>query len=412
MPSLKTPRLTRRHALVLGAGALASPWIARPGFAQTDAIRIGSLTPNTGGGSPFGPEIAEAHRLVVDLVNSQGGVNGREIILSQENSETNPEVAVRAARKLIDADRVMAILGTWSSSVTLGVMPLCQEANVIQMCTSSSESIPAGDKKGLLFDFQALNPAWGKAIARLALARGFDQIAVMGINNDFTTSMIGTFQQSLEAGGGKVVNEPFLYNPNQPSYRAEVERLIADNPPAVFIPSYVTDFTAVYREIYRAGYAGQVITISLSTGPKFKEAVGEAANGILHGFPVPPVGKDAFDAYLRFVGLEPNGQVQRPFGSAGYDQINTLLLGIAKAGSLDPFEVVKGVFAISNDPGERVTTYAEGVAKLAAGAEINYDGASSSVEFLPNGMLASRDFELYEIRDGKDVSLERITSES
>lgn len=402
---------TRRQALSLGAALLATPLVLRHAQAQTEAIRIGSLTPNTGGGSPFGPEIAEAHRLVVDQVNRNGGVNGREIVLVQENSETNPEVAVRAARKLIDADRVIAILGTWSSSVTLGIMPLCQEANVLQLCTSSSESIPKGDAKGLVFDFQPLNPAWGTALARLALARGFDKIAVMGINNDFTTSMISTFRESLEAGGGKVVNDPFLYNPGQASYRAEVERLIGDNPPAVFIPSYVTDFTAVYREIYRAGYTGQVITISLSTGPKFKEAIGEAANGILHGFPVPPIGKDTYEAYLRFVGVEPNGQVQNPFGCAGYDQINTLLLAIASAGMLDTGVIAEHMFRIANEPGTRVGTFAEGAEVLKTGGEIAYDGASSSVDFKPDGMLKSRDFELYEIKDGKDVSIERITSE-
>ncbi len=93
-------------------GLLAAPFVLRQATAQDGPIRLGSLTPNTGGGSPFGPEIAEAHRVVVDLVNASGGVDGREIILTQENSETNPEVAVRAARKLIDADRVIAILGT------------------------------------------------------------------------------------------------------------------------------------------------------------------------------------------------------------------------------------------------------------------------------------------------------------
>lgn len=407
-----TTATTRRHTLTLAGGLVAAPWVLRRAHAQDEPIRLGSLTPNTGGGSPFGPEIAEAHRLVVDLVNANGGVDGREIVLTQENSETNPEVAVRAARKLIDADRVIAILGTWSSSVTLGVMPLCQEADVLQLCTSSSESVPVSDKKGLVFNFQPLNPAWGRAIARLALARGFDQIAVMGINNDFTTSMIGTFQESLENGGGQVINEPFLYNPNQPSYRAEVDRLLADSPPAVFIPSYVTDFTAIYREIYRSGYDGQVITISLSTGPQFKEAVGEAANGILHGFPVPPLGKDTYEAYLRFVGLEPTGEVQNPFGCAGYDQINSLLLAIKSAGSLDTHTIARHMFDIANPPGERATTYAEGAELLTAGATINYDGASSAVDFLPDGMLQSRDFELYEIQDGKDVSIERITSES
>lgn len=402
-------KLSRRTLLQASTGLVAAPFVLRSALAD-EPIRIASLTPNTGGGAPFGPEIAEAHRKVVELVNQNGGVLGRRVILVQEDSETNPEAAVRAARKVIDVDKVIAILGTWASSVSIGIMPLCQDANVLQFFTSSSEDVPKGDKKRLTFNFQPLNSAWGTAIARLALRRGFKDIAVMGINNDFTTSMIDTFRIALEAGGGKLVNKPFLYNVNQPSYRAEVERLLQGDPPAVFIPAYVNDFSAVYREIYRSGYKGQVITVSMAVGPKFKEAIGAAANGILHGFPVPPVGKDTYDAYLRFVGRQPNGQVQNPYGCAAYDQINVLLLAIESARSVKVDDIKEHVRKVGNGPGERVTTFAEGAAALKAGKAINYDGASSSVEFKEDGSLASRDFELYEIRDGKDVSVERITS--
>ncbi|MGE0734655.1 MAG: ABC transporter substrate-binding protein [Alphaproteobacteria bacterium] len=404
-------KFTRRTFIAAGAGAVAAPYLMRGAWAQAnEPIRLASLTPNTGGGSPFGPEIAQGHKVVVDLVNKAGGVLGRQIVLTQENSETNPEAAVRAARKLIDADKVMAILGTWSSSVTMGIAPLCQDANVLQFCTSSSEDLPKADKKGLLFSLQALNGIWGTAIARLAIKRGFKEVAAMGINNDFTTSMFDTFGRNFAAGGGKVVNTPFLYNANQPSYRAEVDKLLQGNPKAIFVCAYVTDFTAVYREIFRSGYKGQVITTSLATGPQFKSAVGAAANGILHGFPVPPVGKDTYDAYLRLVGKAPNGQVQNPFGCAGYDMMNVLLLAIESAKSTKVDDVKKHVHMVANGPGERVTTFAQGVAALKAGKKINYDGASSSVDFQPNGMLASRDFELYEIREGKDVSVDRINA--
>lgn len=55
---------------------------------------------------------------------------------------------------------------------------------------------------------------------------------------------------------------------------------------------------------------------------------------------------------------------------------------------------------------------AEGAALLTSGKPINYDGANSSVDFKPNGMLESRNFELYQIKDGKDVPLLRITSKA
>ncbi|QLH70500.1 ABC transporter substrate-binding protein [Rhodopseudomonas palustris] len=405
-------RLSRRLFLAGSTVALATPALLRHARAQSEPIRIGSLPPLSGGGGPYGPEIADAHRRVVEAVNKAGGVLGREVKLTVENSETNPEAAVRAARKLIDVDRVIAILGTWESSSTIGIQPLAQEANVLQLFTSSSDSVPNGDKKGLAFNFQPLNSAWGVALAKLAAKRGFTEIAFAGPNNDFASSIIDTFRDSLVKEGGKVVGEPFLYNPNQPSYRAEAERLIRGNPPAVFVAGYVNDFTAVYRELIRAGYKGQVFAISFAVGPQFKEAVGAAANGILHGFPVPPIGKDTYDTYLRFVGKEPNGQVQLPYGCAAYDQINVLLLAIESAKSTEPAKLREHIFKITTGPGERATTFLEGAKSIAAGTAIKYDGASSSVDFKPNGMLKSRDFELYEIRDGKDVSVLRITNET
>jgi branched-chain amino acid transport system substrate-binding protein len=130
--------ISRRGALKGGVATIAATLAAPSILYAAETINVGSLTPNTGGGGPFGPNITAAHKRVADLVNSQGGVLGRQINLTQENSETNPEPAVRAADKLINVNNVIAILGTWSSSVTLGIMPKCQEAGVIQMCTSSS----------------------------------------------------------------------------------------------------------------------------------------------------------------------------------------------------------------------------------------------------------------------------------
>ncbi len=401
-----TIRLTRRSALRAGlaaTAALGAPAILR----AQDSVGIGGLTPNTGGGGPYGPNIAAAHKRVADLVNSLGGVLGREVSLTQENSETNPETAARAAEKLINVNGALAIIGTWSSSVTLGIMPRCQEAGVIQMCTSSSSDIPVRDEKGLVFNFQALSPVWGRAIGNLAERRGFGTYTVMALNNDFTASMVTAFVETV--GSDKIIREPFYYNGQQSSYRSEVSQLIEDEPDAVFIPSYITDFTAVYKEIFRQGYEGQVITTSLSTGPKFKEAVGDAAEGIIHGIPVPPIESPAYKQYLEETGLEDTGNVQHPFGTAGRDQMSTLLLAIEKAGSTDTAAISQAMFEITTGEGKTaVNNVTDGLAALRAGEEINYSGASSSVEFDEEGMVLGRDFQLAEVQGGQDVVIERL----
>ncbi|MFK7879471.1 ABC transporter substrate-binding protein [Roseobacter sp.] len=399
-----TLRLTRRGILAAGTATLFTPAILR---AQEDSIAVGSLTPNTGGGGPFGPNITASHKRVADAVNASGGILGRQIRVYQENSETNPETAVRAADKLINVNGVSAILGTWSSSVTLGVMPKCQAAGVVQMCTSSSSDIPVADEKGLVFNFQPLSPIWGRAIGNLVKARGIENYGLMALNNDFTRSMMDGFIEIV--GTDALLIEPFYYNAQQSSYRSEVTQLIANNPQAVFIPSYVTDFTAVYKELFRQGYEGTVITTSLSTGTQFKDAVGNASEGIIHGFPVPAINSSAYKEYLGEAGLEDTGSVQHPFGTAGRDQMTTLLLAMEKAGATDGQSVAKAVWDVTTGEGKTVVyNLADGLAALRAGEEINYSGASGSIEFDEEGMVLGRDFQLSEIKDGQDVVIERL----
>jgi neutral amino acid transport system substrate-binding protein len=229
----------------------------------------------------------------------------------------------------------------------------------------------------------------------------------MALNNDFTRSMLEAFEVTV---GAELIQKPaFYYNAGQSSYRSEVTQLIEGSPDAVFVPSYVTDWTAVYKELFRQGYEGAVITTSLATGSDFKTAVGDAADGILHGFPVPPIGSAGYKEYLIEAGLEDTGEVQHPFGTAGRDQMTSLLLAIEASQSDDPTVIAKAMWDVTTGEGKTaVTNLVDGLAALRAGEKINYSGASGSLEFDGEGMVLGRDFQLSEIQGGKDVVLSRL----
>ena len=111
------------------------------------------------------------------------------------------------------------------------------------------------------------------------------------------------------------------------------------------------------------------------------------------------------------VGLKDDGGVQHPFGTAGYDQITLLLLAIAKAKSSDGLAIAKAIHQVSNGSGKSVYKIDDGLAALAAGEEINFDGASSTVEFnSPSGVLSSRDFGFWKIENGKNKLMSSVKS--
>jgi branched-chain amino acid transport system substrate-binding protein len=140
-------RIGRRTALLGGVAAVAAPSVLR---AQTDPIKIATLTPLTGAGGPYGPVMAKVAAAVVEEVNAAGGVLGRKVVLVSEDDQTNPDVGVRAARKLIDVDKVSAILGTWASSVTTAVAPLCWESKTFLCTVSGADSITLLPHQGYL----------------------------------------------------------------------------------------------------------------------------------------------------------------------------------------------------------------------------------------------------------------------
>ena len=176
--------MQRRNFVKLGGAAAALQFLPSIGFSQQgEVFRIGSLTPITGAGSPYGPGMQQAIRLAVDEVNAAGGAGGRKLELFTEDDQTKPDAAVLAAKKLIEVNKVQAVLGTWASGVTLAVMPLTDAAGIIQMNVSGAPAISTLDTKDLVWRFQATNDRFGAAFAEICTKRGFKRPATMAFNN-------------------------------------------------------------------------------------------------------------------------------------------------------------------------------------------------------------------------------------
>ena len=117
-------RVTRRKILKGAAAAAAGVALPVQAYAAGEAVKVGILTPLTGAGGADGPRMLKAMQAVFDEVNKAGGVDGRMFQTVVEDDQTNPEAAVRAARKLIEVDKVPIIMGTWASAVVPASMAI------------------------------------------------------------------------------------------------------------------------------------------------------------------------------------------------------------------------------------------------------------------------------------------------
>ncbi|GAA0594668.1 ABC transporter substrate-binding protein [Craurococcus roseus] len=166
-----------RRAVVLG-GTAAAATLAMPAisYGQSDAIRIGHLTPRTGFLGPLGEFAVQAVQLAAEEVNAAGGVNGRKIELLIEDS-VNPQTGSAKAERLVQRDKVACIIGEISSATALGIAQVVQREKALFVNTgANSDALRGSDCQRFMFHTEAQNSMYvktvGRSLLRDGLARG------------------------------------------------------------------------------------------------------------------------------------------------------------------------------------------------------------------------------------------------
>jgi branched-chain amino acid transport system substrate-binding protein len=372
-------------ATIASAALLANP---RLGLAQGSGVfRIGSPNPVTGAGSAYGAGMQKMIAAAVEAVNAAGGAAGLKFEVVAEDTQTQPQAAVLAVKKLIEINKVQALLGIWGSGESLATLPLANDANILLMNTSGAPalSVPPANAKGLSYRFEATNDRYGRAFANIAAKEGFKRPATMAFNNASGIGNTEGFKRAWENGGGKVV-ESVVYEPNQPSYRAELQKVLAAKPDCIVTGSYLADTTIILREWYQTGDKQRWLIPGWAANAELAKALpADVTSSVLSVSSISNEESAAFSlydaAYRKATGQPGAGNT---YAAMAWDQVIVLALAIEAAGSAETGAINAKIREIANPPGETVTSFAEGKDKLKKG-KINYEGASSVLDFDSHG---------------------------
>ncbi len=396
--------LISRRTLLGGAAALAGTLAAPPiVWAQGEPIRIATLTPLTGAGGPYGPVMVKAAKAVVDEVNAAGGVLGRKIELISEDDQTSPEAGVRAARKLIDVDKVVAIIGTWSSAVTTAVAPLCWESNTFLATVSGADAITQLPHQGYLVRTQPNTTLQGRKFGEFALAQGAKRVFFLSPQTPFFQSQLDNITAAVKKGGGEVGS--LVYDDKKPSYRSEIDEALRFKPDALVLGGYTPDTTVLVKDLYRAGYKGLVIAFGYSVNQKLVDGVpAEAVEGIYTISPSPAEGSKAYERLVKLIGVKNPD----PYTTQVYDETNLIIMAIAAAGQASGTAIKDNIRKVAQSKGGVVVDNAvDGLKAIAAGQAVDYDGASGPCDFTDSGDIADCQFRYEQVKAGK-ITLVKI----
>lgn len=226
-------------------------------------IKIGLVCPVSGSAAVAGEYIKNGISLVTDELNASGGleVKGKKIPVKLiiEDNEGTPEKTTNAYRKLIDQDKVLAIVGPDMSKCILAGGPIAQSAKIpaIGTFTTNEKVTQIGD---FLFRACFIDPFQGEVAAKYALNTTKAKTAAILYNNadDYAKGLQENFRRVFEAGGGKIV-EVQAYGSEIKDYNVQLSKIKTANPDVLFLPNLFTELGLQVKQAREMGIKCKIV---------------------------------------------------------------------------------------------------------------------------------------------------------
>ena len=323
---------------------LALFWSPAAAQAQ-EAYKIGAIFSITGPGSSLGiPERDTALMIEAD-VNARGGIKGPDgkmhplklVIYDDASDETK---AVLAAKKLIDEDKVTAIVGTTLSGTSLAIIDTVQKAEMpLVSCAAAAKIVePVAERKWVFKTPQSDHLIVGVLVEYLK-AKGFTKVGWLNVDYAFGQQGWIEFEKAAQKAGLTIAaNEKF--GQKDVDMTAQLTRVKAANPQAVVIWSIPPSASIATKNYADLGIAAPLFQSHGVGNKKYIELAGAAANNVL--FPAGKLlvadqlpdndpQKSALLAYAR--DFEAKYGPRNTFGGHAWDAVQVVMHAMEKAGT-------------------------------------------------------------------------------
>ena len=331
----------RRMIVAIACVAVAAVVFVPLLTAQEATIKVGLIQPLSGPVAASGNFVRMGAEIGRDWVNAKGGVLGRRIELVIEDNKSNPTEAVAVAEKLIVRDKVPVMMGAWSSTYTLAVMPKLMEYKVPMLVeTSSSDKITISGNP-YVFRISPTSGMEADAFANRVAGMKIRKADFLVVNNDWGKGAADVFSKMLK-DKGVAIGAVETMDASAQDMNAQLSKIKASDADTLFVTTAVEQLTLILRQAHALGLKRQIITTGGSQSPdQLIEQAGQAANGSYHLLFFPPWFPEAspnpalaksFVAEWRKRGYNFAGLTE---GFRGYDGIQTIAAAITKAGKAD-----------------------------------------------------------------------------
>ncbi|UPV74414.1 ABC transporter substrate-binding protein [Halorussus limi] len=402
------------------------------GARQGGPIQMGSILPITGNLSAYGSGMQKAVNIAVQDVNDAGGPLGRQINMTNTDSQTQPSRAIQQYNTLVNEQNIIGFVGAASSGVSVPLAQNVAADQVMQMSNASTS--PALSEIGYAegsnvkyFGRTAPNDAQQGIVMGRILSDdkyiGADKAAFLFVDNPYGQ---GLAERAREQFQGETVGM-VGYSQRASDYTSTLDQLFSNNPDAIGFIGYPGNGRTILNQWNNGGYGGEWVLSEGLNSSEFLSSLSNITSGMYLASPDPEQtpGRTTFEQKM-------GDQAGTLFAPHAYDCLFLEALAIQAAGEASGTAIAENIRSVSRPEegasqqtatttggggggggGQQANVVTVGEFQkakdlLSNGEDINYQGASSPVN-LNESLEPLNQFAILQVQgDGSTKVLETI----
>jgi branched-chain amino acid transport system substrate-binding protein len=374
-------------AALVGAGG-QKPSEPTEGAAAKEEVTIGGLLPLSGDLAVYGQTVQKGIQLAIKQLNEAGGPLGMHLKVVFRDSQTDPTALRDSAEKLVNVDKVPAIVGPMIRSDV--ATPVTAPNHVVIISPSNTPTwVTTLEDDDYTFRTTASDAIQGKVLGEMAWEVGYKTAAILYINDPYGGGLAESTKEAFEAVGGEVFGMA-AYDPGSVAYKMQLAELAKGDPDVLILIGYPESGIVIIRQALSDGLFDQFL---FPDGMQSEQIIQDVGGNYLEGmYGTGPGAADnqSYKNYLAAYEAEYGEKPATAYTENAYDGVVVIALAIQAAGAdafkADPGKAIRdNLRKIANPPGEKITASVEDFRKalklLSEGRDIDYEGAAGAIDF-------------------------------
>jgi branched-chain amino acid transport system substrate-binding protein len=295
-------------------------------------IKIAVMAPLTGNLANIGEQFKQGVELKARQVNAAGGIDGKKVEIKYFDDKADPKEAANIAQLILGDKDIIAIIGSYTSSVCFAVTPILEKER-LSMITPSASNPKLTEGNKVMFKMWTGFDVYAPMIADLAVTDlGKKRIAVLYVYNDWGIGVKDYFVARAKKLGATMVAEEVLYDGDK-DFKTQITRIKSRNPDVLAILTYYAEGAIITQQAKALGLNVQLVGSGTFVEDQFLEMAKEYAEGmyVVNEF-VADDPRASVQEFVKAFKAEFNGALPGNYQGNAYDALGAILHAYKQSG--------------------------------------------------------------------------------